>query len=156
MMVVGWVGWGKDPHLTHLTPDEQYSHVSAWCLMSVPLLLGCDLTKLDDFTLSLLTNDEVLAVNQDPLGRQATVISRQDSSGILAKDLEDGSKAAGLFNLTDSITRRMVLRWTDLGIKGKYIIRDLWRQKDLGVFEDEFATDVKPHGVVMISLRRSE
>jgi alpha-galactosidase len=156
MMVVGWVGWGKDPHPTHLTADEQYSHVSAWCLMSVPLLLGCDLTKLDDFTLSLLTNDEVISVNQDPLGRQATVVSRQDSSGILAKDLEDGSKAAGMFNLTDSITRRMVLRWADLGIKGKYIVRDLWKQKDLGVFEDEFAADVRPHGVVMISLRKSE
>ena len=124
--------------------------------MSPPLLLGCDLTKLDDFTLSLLTNDEVISVNQDPLGRQATVVSRQDSSGILAKDLEDGSKAAGMFNLTDSLTRRMVLRWSDLGIKGKYIVRDLWRQKDLGVFEDEFATDVKPHGVVMISLRKSQ
>lgn len=156
MMVVGWVGWGKDPHPTHLTADEQYSHVSAWCLMSVPLLLGCDLTKLDDFTLSLLTNDEVISVNQDPLGRQATVVSRQDSSGILAKDLEDGSKAAGLFNLADSITRRMVLKWTDLGIKGKYIVRDLWRQKDLGVFDNEFAADVKPHGVVMVSLRRPE
>jgi alpha-galactosidase len=79
MMVVGWVGWGKDPHPTHLTADEQYSHVSAWCLMSVPLLLGCDLTKLDDFTLSLLTNDEVISVNQDPLGRQATVVSRKVS-----------------------------------------------------------------------------
>ena len=50
----------------------------------------------------------------------------------------------------------MVLKWTDLGIKGKYIVRDLWRQKDLGVFEDEFSADVKPHGVVMISLRKSE
>jgi alpha-galactosidase len=156
MMVVGWVGWGKGPHPSHLTPDEQYSHVSAWCLMSVPLLLGCDLTRLDDFTLSLLTNDEVISVNQDPLGRQATVVSRQDSSGILAKDLEDGSKAAGMFNLTDGVTRRMVLRWSDLGIKGKYIVRDLWRQKDLGVFEDEFAAEVKPHGVVMISLRKAQ
>ena len=154
MMIVGWVGWGKGPRPTMLTPDEQYSHMSAWCLQSVPLLLGCDLTKLDDFTLSLLTNDEVIDVNQDPLGKQAIVISTVDSIGILAKDMEDGRKAAGLFNTTDNLTRRMVLKWTDLGIKGKYIVRDLWRQKDLGVFEDEFTTDVNPHGVVLVSLRK--
>lgn len=156
MMIVGWVGWGKGPRPTHLTPDEQYSHMSAWCLMSVPLLLGCDLTKLDDFTLSLLTNDEVLAVNQDPLGKQATVVSRQDSCGVLAKDMADGSKAAGLFNITDGITRRLVVKWSDLGIKGKYIVRDLWRQKDIGTFEDEYAAEVRPHGVVMISLRKAK
>jgi alpha-galactosidase len=156
MMIVGWVGWGKGPRPTLLTPDEQYSHMSAWCLQSVPLLLGCDLTKLDDFTLSLLTNDEVLAVNQDPLGKQATIVARQDSCGVLAKDLEDGSKAAGLFNITDSITRKLTVKWSDLGIKGKYIVRDLWRQKDLGIFEEEFSADVRPHGVVMISIRKAK
>jgi len=155
MMVVGWVGWGKCPRPTNLTPDEQYSHMSAWCLQSVPLLLGCDMTKLDDFTLSLLTNDEVIAVNQDPLGKQATVVSREDSSGVLAKDMEDGSKAAGLFNLTDGVTRKITLKWSDLGIKGKYIVRDLWRQKDLGIFKDEFSAEVNPHGVVMVSIRKA-
>ena len=156
MMVVGWVGWGKGPYPTHLTPDEQYSHMSAWCLQSVPLLLGNDLTKLDDFTLSLLTNDEVLAVNQDPLGKQATVVSKIDSCGVLAKDLEDGSKAAGLFNVTDSITRKLTVKWSELGISGKYIVRDLWRQKDLGIFDNEFSADVKPHGVAMVSLRKAK
>ena len=155
MMIVGWVGWGKGPRPTMLTPDEQYAHVSAWCLQSVPLLLGNDLTKLDDFTISLLTNDEVLAVNQDPLGKQATVISRVDSCGVLAKDLEDGSKAAGLFNITDGMTRKLSVKWSELGIQGKYIVRDLWRQKDLGTYEDEFTAEVPPHGVVMISLRKA-
>ena len=156
MMIVGWVGWGKGPYPTHLTPDEQYSHMSAWCLQSVPLLLGNDLTKLDDFTLSLLTNDEVLAVNQDVLGKQATVVSKTDSCGVLAKDLEDGSKVAGLFNVTDSITRKLTVKWSDLGIQGKYIVRDLWRQKDIGTFKDEFSADVPPHGVVMIRLRKAK
>ena len=156
MMIVGWVGWGRGPYPTHLTPDEQYTHMSAWCLQSVPLLLGCDLTKLDDFTLSLLTNDEVLAVNQDILGKQATVVSKQDSCGVLAKDLEDGSKAAGLFNITDSLTRKLTVKWNELGIQGKWIVRDLWRQKDLGTFDNEFSADVPPHGVVMISLRKAK
>jgi alpha-galactosidase len=129
MMVVGYVGWGSKPRPTLLTPDEQYTHMSAWCLMSVPLLLGCDLTKLDAFTLSLLTNDEVIAINQDVLGKQATVISKQGDCGILAKDLFDGSKAAGLFNTGDTGVKTIVLSWKDMGIQGKYIVRDLWRQK---------------------------
>ena len=62
MLVVGWVGWGPNLHPTNLTPDEQYTHISLWCLLSSPLLIGCDLTRLDDFTLNLLTNDEVLAI----------------------------------------------------------------------------------------------
>ncbi|TDH20076.1 alpha-galactosidase [Segetibacter sp. 3557_3] len=156
MMIVGWVGWGKTPRPTMLTADEQYSHMSAWCLQSVPLLLGNDLTKLDDFTLSLLTNDEVIDVNQDPLGKQATMVARVDSCGVLAKDLEDGSKAAGLFNVTDSLTRKLSVKWSELGIRGKYIVRDLWRQKDLGTFEEEFSAEVKPHGVVMIRLRKAK
>ncbi|MBS1604343.1 MAG: putative Ig domain-containing protein [Bacteroidetes bacterium] len=154
MMIVGYVGWGKGARPTMLTPDEQYTHVSAWCLMSVPLLLGCDMTRLDAFTTSLLTNDEVLALDQDPLGRQATVISRQGEAGIMAKDLEDGSKAVGLFNPGDSLaTQQLTLRWSDLGITGKYIVRDLWRQKDLGTFEGEFSADVRRHGVVLVTVR---
>jgi alpha-galactosidase len=156
MMIVGVVGWGKDYHPTLLTADEQYTHVSAWCLMSVPLLLGCDLTKLDDFTLSLLTNDEVLAVNQDPLGKQATVVSTQGEAGVMAKPMEDGSIAAGLFNPGDNGTQQVVLKWADLKITGKYIVRDLWRQKDLGTFDGEFKADVNQHGVVMVSLRKAK
>lgn len=156
MMIVGYVGWGRGERPSMLTPDEQYTHVSAWCLMSVPLLLGCDLTKLDPFTLSLLTNDEVLALDQDALGKQATVISRQGDAGVMAKDLEDGTKAVGLFYPGDSsATQPVSVRWSDLGISGKYIVRDLWRQKDLGVYTDQFTADVHRHGVVLISLRRA-
>lgn len=152
MMVVGVVGFGHT-HPTLLTPDEQYTHMSAWCLLSVPMLLGCDLTKLDDFTLSLLTNDEVIAVSQDPLGKQATVVSQQGSAGAMAKDMEDGSKAVGLFNLGDEGTQQVIVSWADLGIKGSHIVRDLWRQKDLGVFNQEFKADVNQHGVVLVSIR---
>lgn len=157
MMILGVVGWNAvEKWPSKLTPDEQYTHMSAWCLMSVPLLLGNDLTKLDEFTLSLLTNDEVIAVNQDPLGKQATLISRNEDIGVMAKDMEDGSKAAGLFNLSDNATQRVVVKWSDLGISGRYIVRDLWRQKDLGTFENEFSVPVNQHGVVMVSLRKAK
>lgn len=155
MMIVGVVGWNSaEKWPSKLTPDEQYTHMSAWCLMSVPLLLGCDISKMDDFTLSLLTNDEVIAVNQDPLGKQATVIKREGDKGVMAKDLADGTKAVGLFNLEDNGEQTITLKWSDLGIKGKYMVRDLWRQRDLGIYENEFKANVAEHGVVMISVRR--
>ncbi len=84
MLVVGKVGWGPNLHPTRLTPNEQYTHISLWCLLCSPLLIGCDMTQLDDFTLSLLTNDEVLEVNQDPLGKQAARVAqgrRRSKSG---------------------------------------------------------------------------
>jgi alpha-galactosidase len=87
-------------HPTNLTPDEQYSHVSLWCLLAAPMLIGCDMTKFDDFTLGLLSNDEVLAVNQDPLGKQATRVKDDVEHGveIWARPLADGATAVGLFN----------------------------------------------------------
>jgi hypothetical protein len=69
MLVVGWVGWGPSLHPTQLTPDEQYTHISLWSLLSAPLLIGCDLERLDGFTLNLLTNDEVIAARPGPVGQ---------------------------------------------------------------------------------------
>ncbi|MBN1844130.1 MAG: NPCBM/NEW2 domain-containing protein, partial [Sedimentisphaerales bacterium] len=85
MLVVGKVGWGPNLHPTRLSPDEQYTHISLWCLLSAPLLLGCDLAELDEFTLSLLTNDVVLAVNQDPRGEQARRVAKKDAAEVWAK-----------------------------------------------------------------------
>ncbi|MFC1766181.1 NPCBM/NEW2 domain-containing protein, partial [Planctomycetota bacterium] len=98
MLVLGQLGWGPHLRTSRLTPNEQYTHMSLWCLLSAPLLLGCDLTQLDAFTLNLLTNDEVLAVNQDPLGRQAQRITQKDTQETWAKPMADGSLAIGLFN----------------------------------------------------------
>lgn len=148
MLVVGHVGWGK-PHPTNLTPDEQYTHISIWSLLSAPLLLGCDLEKMDDFTLGLLTNDEVLAVNQDILCKQATKVAGKDQLVVFAKPLEDGSRAVGLFNLGDK-EEPVTVKWTDLGISGSQTVRDLWRQKDLGNFGDGYEAPVAPHGVVLV------
>jgi alpha-galactosidase len=102
MMIIGVVsvGSGRNLHPTNLTPDEQYSHVSLWCLLAAPMLIGCDMTKFDDFTLGLLSNDEMLAVNQDPLGKQAARIKDDVEHGveIWARPLADGTTAVGLFN----------------------------------------------------------
>jgi len=152
MLALGWVGFGdKELHKSRLTPDEQYTHFSLWCLWSAPLLLGSPVEKLDPFTLSLLTNDEVIEINQDPLGRQAYLAQTEAGGETWIKRMEDGSKAAGLFNRSDKeIT--VNASWLPLGLYGKQRVRDVWRQKDLGIFEKNFSTKVPPHGVVLVRM----
>jgi len=150
MLVVGVVGgWSNHPHATRLTPDEQYTHISLWCLLSSPLLIGCDLEKMDPFTLGLLTNDEVLAIDQDSLGKAATQVAGQGDAKVYAKPLEDGSWAVGLFN-TGPQPAQVTVRWSDLKLAAPQRVRDLWRQKDLGTFADQFAAIVASHGVVLV------
>ena len=144
MLVVGFVGWGN-PRPTNLTPDEQYTHITLWCLLSSPLLIGCDMEKLDEFTLNLLTNDEVLAVDQDPLGKQATSLSADGSIRIYVKPMEDGSKAVGVFNL-GSKDSTITVRLSTLNLLGAQSVRDLWRQRDIGQFEEQFQAIIAPHG----------
>lgn len=153
MLVVGYVGWGPNLHPTRLTPDEQFTHISLWSLLAAPLLLGCDVERLDEFTLSLLSNDDVLDVNQDPLGRQAARIRTGDAGEVWMKDLEDGSRAVGLFNRANE-TRRVSVTWTELGLSGGQRVRDLWRQKELGTMPDGFEVDVPSHGVVLLKLAK--
>jgi alpha-galactosidase len=150
MLVVGHVGWGK-PHPTNLTPDEQYTHISIWCLLSAPLLLGCDLEKMDDFTLGLLTNDEVLEVNQDILCKQALQVAGDATRKVFSKPLEDGSRAVGLFNLGEEETS-VGVTWKDLGLTGTQTARDLWRQKDLGNFPERYEVTIPSHGVVLLRI----
>jgi len=149
MLVLGWVGWGPYLHRTRLTPDEQYTHVSLWALLSVPLLLGNDLTRLDDFTLNLITNDEVIAIDQDRLGRQATPAVRADGVEVWLKDLTDGGLAVGIFN-TGGETVTYPLDLAKLGLKGKVMLRDVWRQTNLGEHAGRFTAKVPPHGVVLL------
>jgi len=154
MLVVGNVGWGATQHPTHLTPDEQYAHMSMWSLLSAPLLIGADITTLDAFTLNLLTNDEVLEVDQDPLGQQARLVNRGGEgyrSEVWVREMEDGSKAVGLFNLNDAPVA-ITASWVDAHLTGKQRVRDLWRQQDLGVFDRDFQTVVPAHGVVLLKM----
>ena len=153
MLVVGKVGWGPALHPTHLTPNEQITHISLWCLLSSPLLIGCDMTAMDDFTLALLTNDDVLDVNQDPLGKPAGRIGPEGKTEVWARPLADGSVAVGLFNRDRRPDRRpasVKVRWSDVNRDGPQIVRDLWRQKDLGTFADGYEAAVPPHGTVLL------
>ena len=136
---------------TPLSPNEQYTYVSLWSLVAAPLIFSGDMTRLDDFTLGLLSNDEVIDVDQDPLGRAGHRVAKQGESEVWVRELEDGSKAVGLFNHADA-EATVAANWTDLGVHGKQTVRDLWRQKDLGQFEGRFSAAVPRHGVVLVRL----
>lgn len=167
MLEVGYIGLDAKQHPSKLTPDEQYAHFSLWCLLSAPLMLGCDLTKLDDFTKNLITNNEVLAVDQDPLGYQARRIYYENGKQIWAKNMNDGSKVVGLFWVGDKPQNpanyfrwkgeekeiKITLKAAKLGIKGKFKVRDLWRQKDLGTYKNKFTAEVPYHGVVLVRIK---
>jgi alpha-galactosidase len=165
MLVVGLVGWGPELHPTRLTPDEQYTHISLWCLLAAPLLLGCDLAQLDEFTIGLLTNDEVLDMHQDPLGKEGGLLRRGDGREVWVRDLADGSKAVGLFYPANDLSdpsgyfswdgesgTDISFRGAELGFRGKFRVRDLWRQKDLGGSSDMFTAHVPWHGVVLLKV----
>jgi alpha-galactosidase len=173
MLIVGHVGgWGgARPHPSNLTPDEQYTHISLWCLVASPMLIGCDMDNLDAFTINLLGNDEVIAVNQDPLGKAASQVWKDDqmvklvnkrqgredqtrelpARQVWGRPLEDGSYAVGLFNLGDE-PATVIANWSDLKISGKHVARDLWRQKDLDTVDGKFEATVNPHGVMLVRL----
>ena len=135
-----------------LTPDEEYTHMTLWCLLCAPLLLANDLSHMDAFTLNLLENDEVLAVNQDSLGNQAVTVSHVGDARVYAKKLDDGSRAVGLFNTGTNGTLIVTVKWSDLGIHGSYAVRDLWQQKDLGKFKAEFSLPVAAHSAELVKM----
>jgi alpha-galactosidase len=152
-LLLGYLWNGKGAVApTTLSPNEQYAHVSLWCLVTAPLIFSGDITRLDDFTLSLLTNDEVLEVDQDPLGKAALRVAKMGELEVWAKDMQDGRKAVGLFN-RGQCQASVTVKWSDLGIQGNQIARDLWRQQDLGTFDDQFSAPVGRHGVLLLSLR---
>jgi alpha-galactosidase len=136
---------------TSLTHDEQYSYMSMWSLMAAPLLLSADISQLDPFTLNVLCNSEVIDIDQDSLGKQAAIVRKTDEEFILAKPLDDGALAVGLFNLTAE-PRSISADWKQLGLNGIQTGRDVWRQRNLGSFTDSFSSLVPPHGVIMVRL----
>ncbi len=150
-------GWNDPDFFLHMgrkgmfTPNEQYTLVSLWSLLAVPLVYGDGLDKIDDFLQSVLCNPEIIEIDQDPLGKSARTVLQGDVSVLFVKDMEDGSKAAGLVNRSE-MPIDVTAKWSDLGVQGRQRVRDVWRQKDLGEFTDSFTTKVGRHGTFVIRL----
>lgn len=169
MMILGKVTTGSDLHPSRLTPDEQYAHMSIFSLLAAPLILGCPIEELDSFTLNLLTNDEVIAINQDPLGKPARLTVDEDGIQAWVKPMADGSYAVGWFNIDgygktpqsyfhwgDEKPREVNLDFSKIGLKGKWKLRNVWTQKDLGEVESGYKTSIPHHGVFLARLYPSK
>lgn len=150
MIVGGQYSYGVD-HETLLTPNEQYAHVSLWAMVSSPLLIGCDVTKLSDFTYSLLSNREVIAISQDRLGLVARRVRHTDSESVWVRQLEGGDWAIALLNRYPK-SKRISFDLSEAGIEGTYEVRDCWKQEDEGRVSGELSYEVLPHAVKLVRL----
>jgi alpha-galactosidase len=130
--------------------------MSLWSLAPSPMMLGMNLPDNDDWTLSLLTNDEALAINQDALGRPAGRVAQVGTTEVWVKDLADGSKAVGLFN-RGAQAADLSMDWTAAKLTGRQTVRDVWQHKDLGTLDAQYTQAAVPaHGSVLLRLQAAK
>jgi alpha-galactosidase len=137
-----------------LTTSESRAHFSLWCIMAAPLIAGNDLRNMSKETLDILTNKEVIAVDQDTLGKQGIKVRDDGDLEIWVKQLKDGSKAVVLFNR--SLKNEIItVSWEELGYPGylKTLVRDLWKHKNLGEFTNSYSAVVPSHDVIMVKIK---
>ncbi len=153
MLVVGKLGWGGKPRPTKLTPNEQVTHISMWSLLAAPLILGCDLTQIDPWTLRLLTNPEVIDVDQDSLGKPAVRVEKNGDTEIWARPLYDGGWAVGLVN-RGGFPQKVTCQFDIIHVTGKHVVRNLWLRKNIGTFANKITELVPRHGTVLLKILR--
>lgn len=136
-----------------MNEDEYRTHMSLWAILTAPLMAGNDMTQMTPYTLELLTNPEVIAVDQDPLAKQGRRVAQEGPLEVWMKPMADGSKVVGLFN-RQYTTDPMEVDFADIGISGRAKVRDLWLKKDLGEFQDKYKTYVPAHGVVLLKIKQ--
>jgi alpha-galactosidase len=150
-------GHWNDPDMLEIgngrmTNDEYKTHMSLWCIQAAALLAGNDIRDMKPETAEILMNREVIAVDQDKLGKQGTRVAKNGDTEVWSKPLADGGHAVGLFNRGGD-SAKVAAKWTDLGIKGPHMVRDLWKHTDLGRQSDSFEAVVPSHGVVMVKIK---
>lgn len=132
---------------TNLSADEQYTQMSMWCLLSAPLVLSCEIASLDDFSLKLLTNDEVIAVNQDPAGLPAEKILHRENLQIWSKALSDGGTAVGIFNSSDK-PEKICLK-SEITLDDGDTLRNLWSGKNINTLNRDNVV-LNTHGALLL------
>jgi alpha-galactosidase len=137
-----------------MSEDEYRTHMSLWSILAAPLLAGNDLRDMRPAIHDILTNREVIAIDQDSAGKQGTRTSKAGDQEIWVKTLADGGQAIGLFNRGSQSTK-MSLKWTDVGLKSAPSkVRDLWSHQDVKPGRLEYAADVPSHGVVLLRIHK--
>jgi alpha-galactosidase len=152
MLVVGLDGQGQVPG-SGASNNEYRTQVSMWSLLCSPLMIGCDIRSMRSETAKLLMNREILALNQDALGKQASRIKKTGELEVWCKRLADGSVAVGLLN-RGSNGKEITFTAGDVGLldSHKGVIRDLWKQEDIADFKPSFSCPVDPHGTVVLRI----
>jgi alpha-galactosidase len=137
-----------------MTDTEYRSHFSLWAILAAPLIAGNDLQNMRPEIHDILTNKEVIAVDQDALGREGERIVKNGDLEVWAKQLKDGSRAVVLLN-RGGAEQQISVNWENLGYPSNFSasVRDLWQHKDLGKFTGKFAAAVASHGVVMFTVK---
>ena len=151
-------GHWNDPDMLEIgnggmTDTEYRTHMSLWSLLAAPLLSGNDIRDMQPAVLEMLTNRDVIAVDQDKLGKQGVRVAKDGDREVWSKPLADGGYAAGLFN-RGAADARVTAKWSDIGVTGSHKVRDLWKHEDLGSITGEFSANVPSHGVVMIRIAK--
>jgi alpha-galactosidase len=151
-------GW-NDPDMLEvgnggMTDTEYRSHFSLWAILAAPLIAGNDLRDMRPEIHDILTNKEVIDIDQDTLGRQGERVWKSNDTEVWSKPLKDGSRAVVLLNRT-STEKEITANWKDLGYPEHLTasVRDLWQHKEIGKFTGSFSADVVSHGVVMITVK---
>jgi alpha-galactosidase len=152
-------GHWNDPDMLEvgkgMSADEDRSHFGMWAMLAAPLIAGNDIRSMSATTKAILTNPDVIAVNQDPLGKQATVVATPGTNlEIWSRQLSGtNARAVGLLNRSGAAAS-MTVQWSTIGLAaGAATVRDLWNQKDLGSFTDSYtATSVPTHGIVLLKV----
>ena len=136
---------------------EYQTQMSMWCLLAAPLMIGCDIRNMDAETRRILTNPEVIAVDQDILGKQGNRVARTGSTDVWRKPLKDGAVAVALLNRGESETE-ITATWKDLGLKpaDSRLVRDLWKHEDLGTFQEKFTAKVPSHATLLLRLTKAK
>lgn len=137
-----------------MTDTEYRSHFSLWAILAAPLIAGNDLRDMRPEIRDILTNKEVIAVDQDPLGSEGKRVKKNGDLEVWSKQMKDGSRAVVLFNRS-SAEHEISVNWEDIGYPNhvEAAVRDLWQKKDMGRFTGKFSASVVSHGVVMITVR---
>jgi len=134
-----------------MTFDEYKAHFSLWAMLAAPLIAGNDLRNMSKDTISILTNPEVIAVDQDPLGRQGRRVLALGNHEVWTRLLHDKTYAVLLWNRGSTLANIKVM-WKDIGLGSLQKVRDLWARTDRGVFTDSYSSEVLPHGVAMLKV----
>jgi alpha-galactosidase len=136
-----------------MTDTEYQTHMSLWCLLASPLLAGNDIRDMKPSIAAILMNKEVVAIDQDKLGKQGVRVAQEGTVEVWAKPLADGGHAVALFNRGDAAAK-VTAKWSDIGVKSSHKVRDLWKHADLGKVADQYSAEVPSHGVVMIKIAK--